>query len=211
MILTHPHSDHVAGLTKVLDRYKVDKVMHGDVEYSSSIYNRWESSISDPDIDEIIARKPQTVRLGEDCILKILYPRHDTRGREDGNLNNSSLVSSLDCRGAEFLFTGDIESAPKKELVNSEIDLDADVLKVAHHGAGQTVDGEFIERVSPEKAVVSVGENDHGHPNERYLEQLRKEDIEVFRTDKQGAIIFTKNEEGSFIDFGAHSWKDIFY
>jgi competence protein ComEC len=181
------------------------------VEFSSSVYNKWKELISTKNVAEVIVRKPQTIRLGEDCRLEILYPRRDVQGQEMENLNNSSLVANFDCLDAEFLFTGDIESTPKKELVDSGIDLEADILKAAHHGAGQTVGGAFIREVSPEIVVVSVGENDYGHPDKEYLEQLREKGIKVFRTDRQGTVIFTKNKEGSFIDFGDHSWKDIFY
>ncbi|MFW5888642.1 MAG: ComEC/Rec2 family competence protein [Patescibacteria group bacterium] len=211
MVLTHPHGDHVTGLVEVLDKYKVGRVIHGGIEYSSLVYDKWKERVSTGAGEEIIIQSPQTIRLGENCSLKILYPKNSIQNKKIDNLNNSSLVSKLDCRDVDFLLTGDIESGPKKELVASNADLEADVLKLSHHGAREDLNGEFIEKVSPEIAVVSVGENDYGHPNEEYLQELRDAGIKVLRTDKKGTIIFTKNKKEASVDFGGYNWKDIFY
>jgi competence protein ComEC len=210
MVLTHPHGDHVTGLVEVLDKYEVGRVAYNGIEYSSSIYNKWKEAASE-EAEEMIIQIPQTIRLGGDCSLKILYPKNSIQNKKTDNLNNSSLVSKFDCRDVDFLLTGDIESGPKKELVASNADLEANVLKLSHHGAGEDLNGEFIEKVSPEIAVVSVGENDYGHPNEEYLQELRDAGIKVLRTDKKGTIIFTKTEKEASIDFGGYNWKDIFY
>lgn len=211
IILTHPHSDHVSGLLNIFGRYNIKRILYTDVDYHSSIYKKWEEAINKKDVEVRVAKTPQTIELSENCDLKILYPFHSLQNKEVGDLNNSSLVSKFDCRGTSFLFTGDIEGEVKKELVDSDADLTADVLKLAHHGAGGTVGGRFIENVSPNIAVASVGENDYGHPNEEYLQKLRDRGIKVFRTDRKGTVIFTKEDGRADIEFGAGGIEDIFY
>ena len=167
--------------------------------------------INNPDTEVRVLTGPQTVDLGDDCYLRTLYPFGSLKDEKVEEMNNTSVVSKLKCRGASFLFIGDIEEKVKKKLIDSGSDLDAQVLKASHHGAGENISGRFVEEVSPEVVVVSVGENDHGHPNESYLRDLEEKGIKVLRTDKKGDIIFTKNKTESSIEFGGHDWKDILY
>lgn len=211
-ILTHPHRDHLSGLLQVMERYKTERVLYTGVEYSSRLYKKWKELLRGEDVDIKFVQERSDIRLGQDCRLRILHPSTDKEHKEVSKVNNSSIVSRLSCAGRSFLLTGDIESGVKNKLASSSAQLGSEVLKLSHHGAGErSENGSFLEQVSPEVAVASVGENDHGHPDKEYLEQLRKRGIKVLRTDKKGTIIFTKDEEGSFIDLDSHNWKDIFY
>ena len=101
------------------------------------------------------------------------------------------MVLKLVYGESEFLFTGDIYSFTEDELGNGGVDLDDDVLKVAHHGSKNSASDFFLTKVDPDVAVISVGQNSYGHPSQETLEMLNKYDIKVLRTDVAGDIIFT--------------------
>jgi competence protein ComEC len=88
-----------------------------------------------------------------------------------------------------FLFTGDAYESAEKEILDRGLDVNSDILKVAHHGSKTSSSEEFIAKVSPESAVISVGkENSYGHPNPEVLEIFKKFGIKVLRTDLDGDI-----------------------
>ena len=94
---------------------------------------------------------------------------------------------------AEFLLTGDIGTEAEQLLLDSNRDLTADLLKVAHHGSGGSSCNEFLSAVAPTYAVISVGEdNRFGHPDEAVLERLASMgDVTLLRTDTAGTIEFS--------------------
>ena len=92
-----------------------------------------------------------------------------------------------------MLFTGDAEQIIENQLLNSGID--ADVLKVGHHGAGSASSSSFIKAVSPDIAVISVGEgNSYGHPHADTLAILNEVGANIYRTDEQGTIVVTAGQ-----------------
>ena len=92
-----------------------------------------------------------------------------------------------------MLFTGDAEHVIENQLLDSGID--ADVLKVGHHGAGSSSSRSFIKAVSPEVAVISVGEgNSYGHPHSDTLAILNEVGADIYRTDEQGTVVVTADQ-----------------
>ena len=128
------------------------------------------------------------VLLSDYVYLDILYPSSSTGGG-----NEESLVGMLHIGKTEdttVLFTGDIGTKTEEKLLLSGIDTDCDILKVAHHGSKYSSSAEFIEACSPDAAVISVGKNNfYGHPAPETLERLGSYGCEVFRTDREGALI----------------------
>ena len=111
----------------------------------------------------------------------------------DSNLNNVSAVVRITYGKTVMLFTGDAEHVIENQLLNSGID--ADVLKVGHHGAGSASSSNFIKAVSPEVAVISVGEgNSYGHPHAGTLSIVNKVGAKIYRTDEQGTIVVTADQ-----------------
>jgi competence protein ComEC len=191
VILTHPHSDHVAGLVEVLRRYKVKKVLMTGVVHTSPDYETFLQEIDKQKIESEKADGPKDISLGNDLVLKILYPLTDLSGQKVEELNNSSIVAKLIYQDNSFLLTGDAEELAEQDLINSETDLKASVLKIAHHGSKYSTTQNFLDAVKPQFAVISVGKNnDFGHPHLRTLDTLKNNQIEYYRTDLQGTIIF---------------------
>jgi len=119
-----------------------------------------------------------------------LYPFADISGKEFKNTNEASLVIKAVVEDRKYLLTGDTEDDTERDLVASNLDLDADVLKVSHHGSKNATSAEFLQAVSPEQAVISVGENSYGHPTEEVLTRLKNMNVEILRTDEKGSVKF---------------------
>lgn len=108
--------------------------------------------------------------------------------------NNQSLVLRLTFGQRSFLLTGDIEKGTEARLVADGIDLQADVLKVAHHGSRTSTIAEFLDRVKPRHAVVSVAEpSPYGHPHPEVVDRLQSSGVHLWRTSRCGAITFSTN------------------
>jgi len=196
MILTHPHDDHVTGLIKVLKRHKVDKVLYTGALHNSPNYLKWLEIIKDKKIPLVIADKKQKIVLGEGLILEIIYPRKSFLNKHSPNLNNTSIVAKLIYKKNSFLFSGDIEEDGELELLDKNTDLKAEVLKIAHHGSDTSSLDKFLEAVSPQIAVILVGENNvFGFPSKRVLRRLKEKNIKVFRTDLDRTIKLVSDGE----------------
>jgi competence protein ComEC len=107
------------------------------------------------------------------------------------DLNNVSLVLRLDYGQVSFLLTGDIEEEAQQVLLSSGAELQADILKVPHHGSRFFVP-EFFSAVEPDYAVIQVGKNNRfGHPSRETLEALSSLEAGILRNDRDGAVLFT--------------------
>jgi competence protein ComEC len=189
IILTHPHADHLDGLIEVLKRYEVGKILSTGVVHTTPDYLVWLEEIKKHNVPMEIAVAGQTIDFGNNLKMEIFYPKEDLTGKSAENLNNTSIVAKLIFGQTSFLFTGDAETEEEEELIGSGLDLKADVLKVAHHGSKNATSQNFLEKVQPKFAVISVGAgNQFGHPNAMTVKRLENIGAEVLRTDKDGDV-----------------------
>ncbi len=173
IILTHPHADHLTGLIEVLKRYKVKKVLSTGVLHTTGEYIAWLEEIKKQDIPMEIARIGQTLDFGGGVRMEILYPEENLVEKSVESLNNTSIVCKLIFGQTSFLFTGDAEIEVEEDLLAGDINLVADVLKVGHHGSKSSTSQEFLDKVNPKIAVISVGaKNNFGHPRKLTLQRL---------------------------------------
>lgn len=189
VLMTHPDADHIGGLPDVMDRYEVGLLLESGVESDSAVYEETELKIERLKIKRLEVRRGMIVDLGQGTYLEILFPDRDPQGMET---NAASIVARLVYGQSEFLLTGDSPQSIENYLVDAEgAFLQSDVLKVGHHGSKTSSSAEFVSAVSPEYAVISVGEdNRYGHPNQETLDVLSNINIKILRTDEQGRIVF---------------------
>ena len=190
MVATHPDEDHMGGLIKVLSLYEVGEILESGIDCDKDLCEKWEELIAADNIPVVDAKLGQEINFGEDVDITVLYPFMEIAGEEFKNTNDASLVLKAVVEDRSYLLTGDTESKAEKELVASNLDLSADVLKVSHHGSKNATSAEFLLAVSPKQAVISVGENSYGHPTEEVLTRLRNMNIEIFRMDEVGSVSF---------------------
>ncbi len=201
VIATHPHSDHIGGLDTVLHTYEVEKLILPDVVHTTKTYENLLDTIEDRNLSVTKAQVGSLYYLGS-ASFTILAP--NSKNYED--VNNYSIVIRLCYGDSVFLFTGDAESLSEEEMLNSGTDLSADVIKLGHHGSAYSSSKEFIEAVNPDYAVVSVaGDNDYGHPHTGTLRTISRQNIKLYRTDKQGTIVF--HTDGNTISVNKDSYK----
>lgn len=197
LIITHPHDDHIAGMVNIIKKYKVKNIMYTGVLASSPIYTELLEIIKQKKIPLLIPQKNQTISLEENCHLNIIYPFDNLQNKEVANLNNSSIVSRLECWGSSFLFTGDAEIEAEDEILKQNINLKSDVLKAGHHGSITSNQEEFLEKIGPKIAIVMVGENNKfNHPSLRTLKRLERIGAQIFRTDLNGTIDILNRGQG---------------
>ena len=207
IILTHPEKDHMVGLLEVLKRYKVENILWTGIVRETPEYREWLSLIEKEKANIKIAKAGQKISC-KNCKWKIeiFYPFESLEGEEFEDSNNTSIVSKLIFGKLSFLFTGDISKDIEESLILTNLDLDSEILKVAHHGSKTSSSSKFLEKVSPKIATISVGENKYGHPNKEVLEILKKYGIKVLRTDLDGDIKIIS--DGEKINYEVSNFQD---
>ena len=188
IILTHPEKDHITGLLEALKRYKIKNILWTGIIKDTSEWNEWNNLIKKEKSYIKIAEAGQKIIFDNLIYFTVLYPFEDLEGQIFNDSNDTSIVGKLVFKNNSFLFTGDIGKSVEKKLVDKNIEIDSDVLKIAHHGSKNSTSTEFLEKVSPEIAVIQVGKNNYGHPNNEVLARLEQFDITILRNDKNGDI-----------------------
>jgi len=165
------------------------------VRGTNAEYREWMRFIEEKGIRNLAARRGARLRLGGGATLDILAPFDDVRATLVPKTNNTSVVAMLRQGKTSALLTGDIERAVEYRLVFEEgYGLDADILKVGHHGSKTSSSAEFLAAVSPETAVIQVGrKNRYGHPTADVLGRLSAIGAAVLRTDTDGDIGFSSD------------------
>ena len=144
--------------------------------------------------------------LAGGVLLTIIGPSEPLFTKEQmkggGNETNAnSVVARLDYGAFSMLLPGDAEEQTEHRMVSKDLNVQAKVLKLAHHGSKYASADDFLKRVKPEMAIISCGEwNRYGHPAQAVLDRLRAANIKVYRTDLQGEItITTRGREGDYV------------
>ncbi len=193
VILTHPHHDHVAGLTEVLGRYRVLHVLERRVEYDGASYRAWRDAVEAEGASVTQAVAGQVITFGDGTTLEVVNPPERPTWDAGSDVNNSSVAVRLAHGAVSFMLTGDMYAEAESRLLGSGLRVDSDVLKVAHHGSRTSSSEEFLRRVSPSAAVISVGEgNRYGHPHPDVLRAVGSwvPDGQTFLTSDRGTVEF---------------------
>ena len=185
IILTHTDSDHISGFFELLDNYVVENILWSGVSGDSSKSEKWEEMINLEGANIIYSNDIDKIILGN-VVMDVISPNNYIIEKYSKNANDISVVSKMTYKDSSFLFTGDITSKVEKEIINE--DIFADVLKVAHHGSRHSTYDDFVAKVNPLIAVIQVGKNSYGHPNDDVLTRLSNFGIKVLRSDINGDI-----------------------
>jgi len=200
LILTHPDKDHLTGQISVLKHYKVENLIWNGLKSEITEYKQWENLVQEKQIKIFKVQDYKRVKE-KNLILTFLWPKNSSNFVFQ-NSNDLSIVAKLKYYQNSFLFTGDISSLGEKALISlwDKKTLESQVLKVAHHGSKYSTSEEFLLKVQPEFAVISVGkDNPYFHPHFQTLENLKKHGTTIFRTDLNGDIKFFGN--GQIINY----------
>ena len=189
---THAHEDHIGGMDDIIKNFKIDNFYMPDAITTTKTFEDVLDALEETNVIFQTPKVNQTFNL-QDTTITTLSVTADEK-----NLNDTSIVLKVKHGTNTFLFMGDASTKIEKNLLNK--DIKSDVLKVGHHGSRYSTSLEFLKKVSPEYAVISVGENNtYKHPHEEILKRLEEQNIQIYRTDKQGTILAKSN--GSIITF----------
>ena len=195
VIATHPQLDHVGGLPAILRHFPVGRYWSNGLTRQEPFYQELQRAARQQGLSESIALEGQTILAQEPCRLSVLNPAAGeqaplpTPTNIGTLLNNQSVVTKLVCGSHSFLFTADAEAQTLARLAKTDTSAGARVLKVPHHGANSSLNEQWIGRVAPEIAVISVGgRNPYGHPMQSVLEAYQQQGSRIFRTDRDGAV-----------------------
>ena len=194
LILTHPHPDHVGGLVTVLENMEVDQALTNCQAYSSGIYRTFEDLLDDHGIPTTCVRDGDTFAWGTQVSATVVNPREPLMSGAQSDTNNNSVVLRISYYSIDFLFTADVRSEAEAAILDRGPTLEAEILKVAHHGSNSSSTEAFLTEVGPEVAVVSVGaSNPYGHPANQALERVSAAGAATYRTDLHGTILVETN------------------
>ena len=187
LVATHPHSDHIGGLQTVLASFPVGQVLDAGIPSPSPVYEHFLETIDRKNIPYRVAEQGQTIDFNPALRVYVLSPAAQRIG-DDPNIN--SVVLRISYGTIDFLMTGDIDGEGEEALIRNGYPLDAEILKVAHHGSSSSTSTGFLVRVRPETGVLFVGEdNPYGHPHKEILDLLKKSGVTVYRTDRDRTIV----------------------
>jgi len=201
IIGTHPHSDHIGGLDTVIRSIPVSKVIMPNVTHTTKTFEDVLDALKEKKLTITKAVVGDQYTLGP-ASFQIISPNSECYDE----LNNYSVGIKLTFADNSFLFAGDAEKLSEDEMRKNGIDLSCDVMKLGHHGSTSSSSSDFLDAVNLTKAIISVGaDNEYGHPHEEILQAMKDRNIEVYRTDQQGTLVFTS--DGKTISVAADEYK----
>ncbi len=190
VVATHPHSDHIGGMQAVIRTFDIGDMYMPGQAHTSVTFENLVDTIAEENITLHRAKAGVYILNDEKIKIDILAPFDE----EYSNLNNCSAVVRVKYGNTVALFTGDAEQQIESKILNSGID--ADILKVGHHGSDTASSGSFISAVTPKMAIISCGKsNSYGHPHYETLARLDNAGADIYRTDEVGTVIVTADME----------------
>lgn len=191
VIATHPHEDHIGSMDDVIINYDIGSFYAPKVTTTTKTYGNMINALKSKGLKINVPKVGEEINI-ENLTLTFLAPNSN----KYDDLNNYSIVIKLEYGKTSFIFMGDAEDVSENEILAKQLNIQADVLKVGHHGSHSSTTQAFIDKVNPKYAVISCEKgNDYGHPHKETIDKLNKKNIKVFRTDMQGTIIATSNGE----------------
>lgn len=187
VIGTHPHEDHIGGLDTVIETFDIRNIYMPKIQHNTKTYEDVLTAIKNKNLVINTAKAGVNIVNTDNLKIDIIAPVNI----DYDSLNNYSAVVKITYNDKSFLFMGDAENLSEEEITAN---VKADVIKIGHHGSHSSTSKEFLNKVLPSYAIISVGkDNDYGHPHDEVINLLNKLRIKVYRTDLLGTIIITSD------------------
>lgn len=181
-VATHPDADHIGGADYVIKNYGVTKVIDSGQSHTTDTFKSYLETIDTTGAEFVVAQIGNDVSDDSNVSAKVLSVNSSA-----SDLNDGSIVIMLSYGLTDILLTGDAGLEVDNFLMKNYA-LDAEILKVSHHGSNTGTSGDFIEAVSPQDAILSYGENSYGHPHDEVVNDLLLYGVDIYSTYEQGTI-----------------------
>lgn len=201
MILTHPDADHITGLVSVLERYTVLHFVTSKTSKQTGIYKKFINALSNEGLEPRYVFLNDKIGFGDGSVSDIIWPKEASLREftSDSEVNQLSIIQVLTYGDFKALLTGDAGAKVQDRLIGSLSGID--VFKMPHHGSKTGMSEDYIKRLNPGLAVISVGKNNrYGHPTGFILDLLAKYKIKTLRTDKDGEIEIISNGKNYWVE-----------
>jgi len=188
VVATHPHSDHIGGMSVILNDFPIGHFVDSGYPYTSKTYENMLTTIDKKNIPFVTPKRGDKIDFSSGIDIQVLNPG-STYFTDD--VNQNSIALKVTDGKVTFLLMGDAGLEAESAIMGAGYNVDADILKVGHHGSRTASGASFISAVSPAVSVIEVGAgNDYGHPHQETLDRLQKVS-KVYRTDLDGTITIT--------------------
>ncbi|XZF77164.1 ComEC/Rec2 family competence protein [Bacillus sp. AL-1R] len=195
LVSTHPDIDHIGGLLKVMNSVKITKILDSGKKYNSHSYYLYKKEAYQRNIPISIAKLNEKIMLDPNVDITVL-----NSGKKSYTNNNSSIVLKVKYDDISILLTGDIERKAEQRLIKNE-DINAQVLKIPHHGSSTSTSEAFLFAVNPTVAILSYDKfNLFGHPHRSVMKRLNHLGIKQYTTDQFGDIELSTNGHKLYIE-----------
>ncbi len=194
VVATHPHTDHIAGLPDIFERYHVSYFLSsGAGDHNTTAAGLMHAVSEEPDARALIARRGMRIHLGGGAYADVLYPDHDV---SQGDTNDGSVVMQVVYGATSFMLTGDASSNVERYILSLDSDarMPTTVLKAGHHGSKYSTSDAWLAALSPQVVAISAGkENSYGHPSLEALARIHAQGASVVTTIDHGTLNFVSD------------------
>lgn len=179
IVATHPHEDHIGGMVDVLNNFIVDLYVDNGIAHTTLTYENLVNKLVNDQIPYAEVKEGKTIPFAPGIVVSVISPTNIS-----GDMNEDSIILKITDGSQKILLTGDSSLSPG--------DVQAQILKVPHHGSKYSSDSYYYEQVNPEVAVICVGtDNEFGHPSPEVIKNIEKAGAIIFRTDIDGTIVIS--------------------
>ncbi len=217
LVLTHPDTDHSGGISAVFGEFSVKNFYRPNVASNSENGQEFAMRSTLLEYDEAIKISKQETGITTQVINQYyelqlgrvmvqIFPPVDTYS----TTNEMSPIVKVTYLNRSFLFTGDIQGDSESDMINQYGNqLNADVLKVAHHGSKDSTSAEFVSAVSPKYAIICVGNNNYGHPHLNTITRLQDANVKILTTERESVVFVCGEEMFGVLKNKIHSFEFV--